>query len=626
MADLAVNIPSMVLVRGRVLPVVFGEAVQHGAPVYRDLEDGGRWKNSSAALAGRTTVNGIAWSYGSRDQIGAVVVPEDTAENDTAYLSLGGPVAQGTQYVVSRNGGRISPVEDLTSVDTLSLVGVGDNGVNLNVRFHNTGVTSLGTGGQYQAPWDVPANNPDLAGTAPHTHGDYWVVSVAGTRTLGDLTNQAWEVDDIAMWRDDVSGNWERIPAMVPPVAGVMLWGPTGNQRDGVVLPEAGDYDGLYDPDGSADAVQANLTTHESNVSNPHNVTAAQAGADPAGSAAAVQANLDTHEAATNPHVTAIWRGYHQDGATYQPQDMVNDEGYLCTCRNTTTDPAAPRPLGEQYSVLELAGTPSWSEQSASASALVYGQRYAPLTQAAFVEAVKMYLPDEVIGFTAELWAVLDPLGTPDYQVLVPSFNIEANDTEGQNPDGITIQIGKTLVFPGVTFDVVAIIRPATGETSFTYEWDYKRSGGNPSDGEINHQGGSNQDQMRVHQNDKDDVNRSSDLDNIGPGSKILMVASGQQWDVLSASKSGSVYTFIVQPATRAQEDSSNFTFTYFSTLPIQYEIATNHFSASPSVDGFLSTTGYDPGAITLNDNAYGVDILIRDVQMSGDWEIMMMP
>lgn len=55
----------------------------------------------------------------------------------------------------------------------------------------------------------------------------------------------------------------------------------------------------------------AALDTHVANVSNPHSVTAAQAGADPAGSAATVQGNLDTHVADnTNPHaVTAAQAG-----------------------------------------------------------------------------------------------------------------------------------------------------------------------------------------------------------------------------------------------------------------------------------------------------------------------------
>lgn len=57
--------------------------------------------------------------------------------------------------------------------------------------------------------------------------------------------------------------------------------------------------DTLYDVLGSAATVQGNLDTHVADDTNPHSVTAAQAGADPAGSAAAVQGNLDTH--ITNP-------------------------------------------------------------------------------------------------------------------------------------------------------------------------------------------------------------------------------------------------------------------------------------------------------------------------------------
>lgn len=76
------------------------------------------------------------------------------------------------------------------------------------------------------------------------------------------------------------------------------------NERQGWIVPLAGDYAAFYDPIGSAAAVQANLDTHEADLSNPHAVTVEQIGADPSGSAAAVQANLDAHEAdLSNPHV-----------------------------------------------------------------------------------------------------------------------------------------------------------------------------------------------------------------------------------------------------------------------------------------------------------------------------------
>lgn len=54
----------------------------------------------------------------------------------------------------------------------------------------------------------------------------------------------------------------------------------------------------------AASSVQTNLNTHEADTGNPHNVTAAQAGADVSGSAATVQGNLDNHES-TGGHLPA---------------------------------------------------------------------------------------------------------------------------------------------------------------------------------------------------------------------------------------------------------------------------------------------------------------------------------
>jgi hypothetical protein len=49
-------------------------------------------------------------------------------------------------------------------------------------------------------------------------------------------------------------------------------------------------------------AAELDQSSHVTDTNNPHNVTAAQAGADPAGSAAAVQSNLDSHGANPSAH------------------------------------------------------------------------------------------------------------------------------------------------------------------------------------------------------------------------------------------------------------------------------------------------------------------------------------
>lgn len=66
--------------------------------------------------------------------------------------------------------------------------------------------------------------------------------------------------------------------------------------------PNFGTIAGTVAEGDAAPAVQTNLTTHIGDATNPHGVTAAQAGADPSGSAAAVQTNLDTHTGTTSIH------------------------------------------------------------------------------------------------------------------------------------------------------------------------------------------------------------------------------------------------------------------------------------------------------------------------------------
>ena len=313
------------------------------------------------------------------------------------------------------------------------------------------------------------------------------------------------------------------------------------------------------------------------------------------------------------------WRGPWEDGV-YQAYDVVTDDGWLAIANKETTEKPAPQPIGDQVNVIEIPGPETFSTNTVSAASLIVGTRYT-LAQDVYLRAIRYQIPASMVGFTVSYWLVLNPTTNPDVRQLVGEFTIVAGDTGSWK----TFPVGLTIIPDGVEFDVAGAFTPATGSTSFSYEWDYKRKNGNPPSGEIWHQSGNNSDQMRVHQNDSDDTNRSTDLDNIGPGSDILMFSSGQQWTVISASKSGSVYTFIVEPSTRANEDTSIFQFTYYGPLSMDYLIDANHYSTLSNVNGFLSTTGYDPDddPMTLDQNAYGIDITVQDVLVSDDWDFM---
>ena len=107
-------------------------------------------------------------------------------------------------------------------------------------------------------------------------------LSCAGQSGSHALISQSWAVGGTGARQGEDTNNamfWS-LQAQAAAGGGVMSF----NGRSGTVLPQSGDYTAQMvgaDPQGSAQAVQSLLDSHTQNSSNPHGVTAAQAGAVP---------------------------------------------------------------------------------------------------------------------------------------------------------------------------------------------------------------------------------------------------------------------------------------------------------------------------------------------------------
>ena len=67
---------------------------------------------------------------------------------------------------------------------------------------------------------------------------------------------------------------------------------------------------------------------------------------------------LTINEGDTNFNRLMYWSGKWLDGVTYETQQVVNDDGFLMVANKTTTDHAAPQPLGgPNYG---LPDSPTW--------------------------------------------------------------------------------------------------------------------------------------------------------------------------------------------------------------------------------------------------------------------------
>lgn len=313
------------------------------------------------------------------------------------------------------------------------------------------------------------------------------------------------------------------------------------------------------------------------------------------------------------------WQGEWVPG-TYETYDVVRDDQWTMIANTTTIERAAPQNSGDAFWVRDQYSPPALSSTSASEKVLYIGQRY--LYVSAFLNTnIRIYFPAAAIGMSVEVWAVVDPTGDKYIFNIVPQKTLTATDVD----KWAELNLEQSFVPENTTVDFIMVVRPSTGATTFTHEWVYSKADGDPAAGEINHQS-SNLDQIRVHEQDNTLTDRTSELDNIGPGSTIYMDSSDYTWEVLQASKTGDVYTFTVDPGARAADATTDFTFQYLASTSINYVYNTNLYASESRISGYFANE-YDPtNAAYINDNGYGLDIQIQNVITSADWEVVATP
>jgi len=311
------------------------------------------------------------------------------------------------------------------------------------------------------------------------------------------------------------------------------------------------------------------------------------------------------------------WSGQWVQGTSYEAYEVVLDTGYLMSANKTTLERPAPQTQGDEYLAVSLSDDepPEFIEDSIGSAAIYFGQRY-NFTQAQFIRGLVFYIPNGTLGMEMAIYLRTDPLGTPAFQILIPAFIIQATDLDRW----VTIPVGELLITAGSLFDVVAFMRPTAGATVFTYNWDYVRNNGDPLSGQAFHQN-NNQADLRFHEEDFGGTNRSSDLDNIGPGSNINM-AGGLLWSVTAAEKIGQIYHFDVNPASRAGDGVAAFEFTFFGVLPIPFVVDLLYWTSVAQINGIYSPTG-DVADEVVDETLFGIDLVLQGASISEDWDVL---
>lgn len=321
-----------------------------------------------------------------------------------------------------------------------------------------------------------------------------------------------------------------------------------------------------------------------------------------------------------NDALKMAWQGDWAPG-TYNTFDVVRDDNWTMIANTSTDERPAPQPSGDAQWLRDLFSPPAFSETSSNETVLYVGQRY-NFTPAFIALGMRVWFPTAAAGLEYKIWAVYNPTGSYRIINLYPGDVIDSTDTD----KWLEIPFGQIYVENNTLVDIIIILKAPTSLVDFTFEWNYSKSNGDPPAGSIYHQGGSAIDEIRVHEQDSGLVDRTVQLDNIGPGSTIAMDSTGAQWDVLESSKTGDVYSFVVDPGARSDNATSDFTFQYYGSSPINYVYNTNLYAADARIQGYFGNT-YDPdNAAYINENGYGLDIELQSVIVSDDWDVVAQP
>ncbi len=430
-------------------------------------------------------------------------------------------------------------------------------------------IESLVAGAQvFMGTWDALTNTPTLS-DATGVSGEYYAVSVEGTQDLGSGSIDYF-LDDKIMSNGTI---WERL-ANNSSVLSV-------NGELGTVVLDTDDI-----AEGSVNIYYTELRVD-----------------------ARVTAGIDTHVGLHNAHGTMLWQGAWTAGQ-YYVGDVVTDGPWTMAAVNDTTSRAAPLPIGGEFYVY----TGAIGSVNNNAKFVYFGNRYTFSVGGYF----NGYRVNVVDGYSYEVYAVKDPLVNPTSD-LISSF---VADSTGW----IEISVDSTIIIDNTVLDIIVKVnQPDDTPVIWNGEWDVqspKKDEAANANGEVI-QSDDNSDIVNFFKIDDNGGNRGTELEALTIGD--FFEANGSSWTIISTNDNGTYMTFGVTPSVQIGDGVANFTFNTVVATPIDYGVDVDYWLTSPYAGNIKGLHIADGKYIDIvpDDSAYGVDILLQQINIPEDWNIV---
>lgn len=298
---------------------------------------------------------------------------------------------------------------------------------------------------------------------------------------------------------------------------------------------------------------------------------------------------------------------YPYEAGEYPANTMTRVGDWTSISNKPTSDYPVPQYTGEEFNVYN--GT--ISDNQVNARQLIFGTRYSSGISA----YVKGYRVDVVAGNAYRLYSVADPLGS---KIIKLELDFVAADT-----GWLDISIAPSLVLAGQTFDIVAVVNePDPTPSVFVGNWNYQKPTNltPPLSGQMTHSS-KESNKLLIHYIDNDLGDRTVQLQTLEVGD--LIRSNDVQWAIQSIIDQTTYIEFDVAPATQSSVLGVNsFEFETKLETPITYAVDVDYYLTDPNVSGlFIEDGSYDD--IVVDDNAYGVDLLVQEVIQSDDWDVV---
>jgi hypothetical protein len=306
------------------------------------------------------------------------------------------------------------------------------------------------------------------------------------------------------------------------------------------------------------------------------------------------------------PHMRWIYDGYTL-GNTYLKNDTLREAGWTMIANKQTTDYPSPRPIGPSFPVYDGTLVPS----TVSAKVVTYGTRYTWTTNGYILS----YRVDITAGNRYEIYLVKDPLGIDE---RVPLAEFTALTTGWKE-----YSIEPIIVLAGTVFDLVVVtVEPDPAPTSVTLSYDYQtpQNPTAPVAGQISHSRGQ-PDLMQVSNTDQNG-DQTATIEGLSAGDTIN--CAGLTYTVLANIPAVGYANLTVSPAaTGLPIGIQDVTFNTTVPTDIPYGIETDYWLSSPYNGQGLYAVDAPYTDNPPNDNAYGADITIQDIDISEDWDVV---